>query len=177
MTPPLSRDRVGGEADQEEEGRREPEAPSPGREGNLGEGGRRVPRPQEEEHEGPQDPPRPEKPQREEEVRHGARDLLVPDPEERIGDVAAVELAGRKEVQGGDEQPDPPREGHGVQNHVIPLGDGSDDGVGSGPEEDRLSEGNPRLDPGGWPPDRQLEADGEDGGGPGGARGAPAAAP
>src|SRR3989337_3258616 len=166
MTAPLSRDGVGGEADQEEEGRREPEAPSPGRQGNLVEEGRRVPRPQEEEHEGPQDPPRPEKPQRDEEVRHGARDPLVPDPEERIGDVAAVELAGRKEVQGGDEQPDPPREGHGVQNHVVPLRDGPENGVGSSPEEDRLPEGNPRLDSGDWAQDRQPEAAKETGDSP-----------
>src|SRR3990172_7447738 len=113
MAAPLSRNRVGGEADQEEEGRCEPDASSPGRQRNLVEEGRRVPRPQEKEHEGPQDPPRPEKPQREKEVRHGARDLLVPDPEERIGDVAAVELAGRGSPPRGESPSRPRRLGAG----------------------------------------------------------------
>src|SRR3972149_1532986 len=163
MAVPLSRNRVGGEAEQEEEGSREAQPPSAGGQRNFLEKRRRASRPQKEEHEGPQDPSRPEEPEGKEEVRYGARELLVSAPEERIGDVTAVELAGRKKVQGGDEQPDPPREGHGVQYHVVPVRDGPVDGVRRSPEEDRLPEGDPRRDPGGPLHGRQLEPDEEDG--------------
>src|SRR4030067_3533176 len=102
MAVPLSRNRVGGEAQQEEEDRRDAQALSAGGQGDCLEKRRRVSRPQEEEHEGPQDPPRPEEPEGKEEVRYGARDPLVSDPQERIGDVTAVGLAGRKEAHGGE---------------------------------------------------------------------------
>src|SRR4030067_884810 len=101
MAVPLSRNRVGGEAEQEEEGRRDAQALSAGGPGDFLEKRRGGSSPPQEEHEGPQDPPRPEEPEGKEEVRYGACDPLVSDPEERVGDVTAVELARWKEGEGG----------------------------------------------------------------------------
>lgn len=102
-------------------------------------------------------------PMGEEEKGHGTSDLRVPAAEERVGDVAAVELPGGKQVEGRDEKTDPPGKRHGVQHDVVPVRDGADHEVRRRAEQNRFPERDSRGDPGGLANGRQLEPDEEDG--------------
>src|SRR5439155_2763893 len=65
---------------------------------------------EEEDDQGEQEPARVDRPEGEEEEDRAPGEELVPLPEERAGDVPAIELAGREEVDRGHEEPDPARE-------------------------------------------------------------------
>ena len=82
--------------------------------------------------------------------RHGAqrqqaeegrdRDLPVSRSEERIRDAPAVELADREEVERRDEEPDPAREGHRVDEDVVPGRQRSEDEPRHEAHEQRVAE-------------------------------------
>jgi hypothetical protein len=68
------------------------------------------------------------------------KDRSTPSSKERIGDVASVQLANRKEIEGGDEKTNPPGIPNGVKDHIIIFRNLTYNQTLNEREEERISE-------------------------------------
>ena len=107
----------------------------------------RVPGTELDEHEHRQDSPGDPARRIEREEDHGGggrhRDQRGASAERRIGDVPAVELTDREEVQGGHEQAEPGGKGHRMEIQGIPLRRRAPDHPGRQTEQRRLTKREP----------------------------------
>src|SRR4030042_5209759 len=83
-----------------------------------------VTNPHDERDQRPDPPPRPPEAQHHQYGKQRPRDAPLPRPEQRVGDVPAVELAERQEVEGGHEQAEPRREPERMEEEVTTGRDG-----------------------------------------------------